>query len=155
MAASRSPISKGIDGMLAAHFDVEMILSNKTKIASQVTKDSELDQWEGKVVKKQIGSRYLLHYLPYAKLGRYDNGTDDRIFCTPTVYTRSVVIDMLALPDVGMPRPLAIVIDPAQLSNSYPILGPRYVRFGMGVEYILTAGFPANAVVSRFELVIP
>lgn len=92
----------------------------------------------------QLGGRYLLRYLLRSQLGTLTSGTSDTQFVTPTPYAPEETISWLTLPPASGSREWVLLLDPNQLTNVY---GPRWVRLGGGVEYILASGFSAEAVV--------
>jgi hypothetical protein len=73
------------------------------------------------------------------------SGTTDTQFVTPTPYAPEETISLLALPPGAGNREWVLLLDPRRLTN---VFGPRQVRFGGGLEYILTSGFPATAIVN-------
>jgi hypothetical protein len=63
-------------------------------------------------------------------------------FVTPTPYSPAETVVWLALPNPA-PRDYALFLDPGRIPA---ICGPRRVRLGGGLEYILPRGYPAAAM---------
>ena len=99
----------------------------------------------------ELGGRLLLRYLTPAQVGSFTNGSDREHYVTPTPYAPDEAIRWLALPGVTVPREHALVLDPASIDV---ILGPRKVRWGGGIEYILPDGFPKAALHFAWEVVV-
>ena len=134
---------------LARILDQEMLERAGGSIAAATTPESALPRRPGRDVLTELGGRYLIRYMLRRQLGQFAAGSTDRHFVTPTPLTRLDVRSFLALPAVSDPRPFAMLIDPGEVSV---ILGPRWVRGGSGIEYLLPEGFPPAALVLGWEI---
>lgn len=132
---------------LATTLDIEMI--GFERIASPNTPDADLIVRSGDEVWQEIGGRALIRYCTKADVGTFRSGTNRKIFTTPTPYEPDDVIKWLELPGVMTQRPFALVLDPRELVE---VAGPRWVRWGLGVEYILLGGFEAKAIKTEWEV---
>jgi hypothetical protein len=120
-------------------------------IASRDTPDSQLKRRSGADVATELGNRYLLRYLLAHQLGQFRNGSSRKHYVTPTPYSAEETISWLALPQPTEPRTYVMLLDPARISV---ILGPRWVRLGKGIEYVLPDGFPQDAIVLGWEVAV-
>ena len=126
-------------------------------IAGRGTPDSELRLKSGSEVSRELGGRYLLRYMLAGQLGRYVNGSGAQHYVTPTPYAPEETVPWLGLPAASEPRTHVMLLDPRYIPA---LLGPRWIRFGMGIEYLLPDGFPGEAVVgpgrpgAQWELVV-
>jgi hypothetical protein len=118
-------------------------------IAGRGTPDFQLQRRSGGDVARELGNRYLLRYLLAHQLGQFQNGSSRNHHVTPTPYSPEDTISWLALPRPTEPRTHVMLLDPARISV---ILGPRWVRLGKGIEYVLPDGFSQGAIVFRWEL---
>ena len=96
----------------------------------------------------QLCDRALLRYLVPRDVRRFEYGTTNRQFVTPTPCAPGETISWLALPAVTEPRRYVLLLDPGKLHDVY---GPRWVRFGGGIEYILNSGFAAEVFAEPLE----
>jgi len=76
-------------------------------------------------------------------------GSGEPHWVTPTAYAPEETISWLALPALRDPRPYVVLLKPGEIAD---IWGPRWVRFGGGIEYFLTQGFPAAALAFPWEI---
>jgi hypothetical protein len=129
---------------LAKILDQEMIERNGGSIAPATTLDRDLPPRPGMAIADEIGGRLLIRYMLRRQLGMFLKGSTDRHFVTPTPLSPGAVRPFLALPAVAEPRPYAMLVDPAAIGI---IQGPRWVRGGDGIEYLLPDGFPEQALV--------
>lgn len=132
----------GTSSRIATHLDAEMLLLN-TPIFPAHTSLAALPLVTNLPV--QLGGRYLLRYLMTSQLGTLRSGTSDTQFVTPTPYAPEETISWLTLPPAAGYREWVLLLDPTQLAD---VRGPRQVRFGGGIEYVLVSGFPAAAIVN-------
>jgi hypothetical protein len=140
----------GTSSWLATLLDQEMLeVQQAAAIASRGTPDSQLQRRSGADVARELGNRYLLRYLLPHQLGQFQNGSSGKHCLTPTPYSPEETISWLALPQPTEPRTYVMLLDPARISV---ILGPRWVRLGKGIEYVLPDGFPQDAIVFRWEV---
>ena len=132
---------------LATNLDQEMLEAGRNPavvIAARPTPDGGLPRKNGGQVAAELGGRYLLRYLLPHQVGLYRHGSADPHCATPTPYAAADTVSWLKLPRARQDRPFVMFLDPAQISE---IWGPRWVRFGKGIEYLLPRGFPQNAMV--------
>lgn len=102
-------------------------------------------RFDGQDVAAQLGGRYLLYFLRDEQLGTLVDGSSRMRYVTPTPYPPTGdMISALALPFADVMRPFVLMLDPAKLSN---VRGPRRVKGGDGIEYVLVDGFPGDAVI--------
>lgn len=150
---------------LATTLDEEMLGQGQIPIAAPSTTDDDLCARDfskrGREVFEELGRRYLLKYIRpdqvgvFTQLGSYTSG---RHYTTPTPYSPEETIRCLALPFPAIPRTYVLVLDPRQIET---VCGPRWVRWGIGIEYFLPDGFPLDAIVvpgsvgrTKWELVV-
>ena len=135
---------------LATVLDQEMLeTSRNRRIAARSVPDGKLLERSGEDVAAELGGRYLLRYMMAHQVGQYADGSEDRHFATPTPYAPDDVTSWLYLPRPTGKRPFVMLLNPAKIPR---ILGPRWVRLGNGIEYILPAGFPKEAIVGGWEM---
>ena len=113
------------------------------------TPDEDLPRWRGTEVAKHLGGRLLLRYLAPAQVGEFTGGSRKLHYVTPTPYTPTEAIGWLALPAPSVPREYALVLKPEAIDE---ILGPRVVRWGGGIEYLLPNGFRQSALHFGWEV---
>ena len=116
------------------------------RIAPADTADRDLlHRWTkpGPRVSKELGGRYLIKYMPTAQVGRFVDGARGLHWTTPTPYGVDSLTIFLALPHPTMLRTHALLLLPARIEQ---IAGPRWVRHGFGVEYLLPDGFSKSAI---------
>jgi hypothetical protein len=134
---------------LATSLDQEMLEGHGVSIASRTTVDEDLPSKSGTQVSHELGSRYLLRYLAGHQTGLYTIGSDRRHFVTPTPYSAAETVSWLALPLPTQDRAFVLMLDPGKIAT---IIGPRWVRCGKGIEYILPFGFPKEALALAWEV---
>ena len=93
-------------------------------------------------VAAELGGRMLLRYLLRKQYQQFTAGSSQLHFVTPTPYSPTETVIWLALPNPTK-RDFVLFLDPAQIPA---ICGPRRVRLGGGLEYILPQGYPAAAL---------
>lgn len=144
-------MGRGSASFIATLLDWEMLeVVNGVPIAPSTTRDEDLDEKTGAKVSKDLGGRYLLRYLLPQQAGQFQEGSPGRRHCvTPTPYAPEETISWLALPEPTRPRTLIMLLDPSRIQK---IRGPRWIRLGKGIEYILPDGFPKDAIVFPWEI---
>ncbi len=130
---------------LAIILDEEMLGQHNAAIAAPWTPDDQLPECTS--LASELGDRYLVKYLRRGDHTRYSVRSGISYFpgvhfVTPTPLARSQLIPVLNLPsDLPAPR-YALLLDPAHVTAR----GPRRIRGGHGVEYVLFSGFPSTAI---------
>lgn len=132
--------SPGTSSRLATHLDAEMLLRRVT-IAPIGTPLAALPIVGN--LAEQLEGRFLLRYLTADKVGTLLGGVRHRQCVTPTPYAPGETISWLALPPAPGPRTFVLLLKPEELND---VRGPRWIQFGGGIEYILDAGFSADAI---------
>lgn len=134
-------------GFLATMLDQEMIeVKHTVAVYPRNTLDASLPERSGLEVSEEIGHRYLIRYLLQDQVGRFTRGSSDPHFVTPTPYSRDDLTRYLALPNPRRRRSYALILDPERIDI---IKGPRWVRGGSGIEYLLPRGFTPDAIAFR------
>jgi len=141
----------GSCSLLATNLDREMLENriNPVQIAASTMPDNQLPIKSGADVLRELKGRYLLRYLLPHQIGLYINGSNDQHWVTPTPYTPEETISWLALPNPSLPRTFVMLLDPSKIDE---IKGPRWVRLGKGIEYLLHQGFPPEALLLSWPL---
>lgn len=140
----------GTSSWLCTVLDQEMLeVWRGVQIAARTTPDNMLFQKTGTEVARELGNRYLLRYLLPHQVGWFSRGSELRHYVTPTPYSPEETVLWLALPKPAQSRTFVMMLDPAMIGL---LLGPRWVRLGKGIEYILPDGFPKEALVGGWEL---
>lgn len=147
----------GTSSRLAVMLDVDMLARHRTPIAAAGTPDSVLSNdgtfnKDGVRVAWELGGRYLLRYLLASQVTHFSQGTEyiPRSFLqrthyvTPTPLSPEEAVSWLALPAPDQPRPYVVLLKPEKIGA---IWGPRWVRMGGGIEYIIPPGLTADAIV--------
>jgi hypothetical protein len=93
----------------------------------------------------ELHGRFLLRYVLARHVGELRNGSSDPQWVTPTPYAPEETVSWLALPAPTEPREYVLMLDPSRLHG---LVGPKWVYMGRGIEYILTQGFDAEAIVN-------
>jgi hypothetical protein len=136
---------------LATFLDQERI-ELAAPIAPRGTPTAGLPLKAGVDVYRELGGRFLLRYLRVSQVDRFALGSaTDRHFVTPTPYGPEDAVRFLYLPAPVDPPTFVLVIDPSKVDR---ILGPRWVRMGDGIEYILPEGFTREALVTSWEMTL-
>lgn len=150
----------GTCSRIATMIDADMLYRNGATIASAWTPDSSLVQSlkSGRDVSKELGNRYLLRNLLPFQVAFFEDGSKtprfpkmpDRFknayhYVTPTPFSPEEAIAWLALPTPHQLRPYVVLLDPKKINDKI-IGGPRWVRMGGGIEYVLVR-FPDEAIV--------
>lgn len=145
----------GTSSRLATMLDADMLARNRgSSIAPPGTPQSGLMPRNHNQVTRELGGRYLLRYLLPYHLQRYFSGGPNSLqvflnmghYVTPTPFSPEETVPWLALPTPNQPRPYVLLLKPELIGRV--ILGPRWVRMGGGIEYILPDGFDQNAIVN-------
>lgn len=105
--------------------------------------DDALPDRPGGEVADELGGRFLLRYLRTHQVGLLTGGTGSMQYVTPTPYAPEETVAWLALPAPRDPPSHVLFIDPALVDV---VRGPRWVRLGGGVEYLLPFGFGRRAL---------
>ena len=147
----------GSSSWLATLLDQEMLeMVRRVPIAPRTTPDNALPMKTGIVVAAELGDRYLLRYLlpdQVSKVTEWNrNGSSDPHWVTPTAYAPGETVSWSALPAPAQPRQYVMLLDPKKVARD--ILGPRWIRMGKGIEYLLPNGFDAAAVVFPWALYV-
>ena len=136
---------------LATKLDIEMLTRNGVSVLSSSVPHSALPRKSGLEVSRELGGRPLLRYLRIEDAKRYLRGDCNRQCVTPTPYASPDLISFLNLPDPTTVRSHFLLLDPAKIPD---VIGPRYIAWGEGIEYILTAGFSMEALVNPWPMEI-
>ncbi len=132
---------------LALTLDEEMLAQRGVVVAEPWVADTDLPLCTNLV--GQLGGRYLLKYVRKEDRSRYSPPFSGITtypgvhYLTPTAICREELIGTLNLPPLPPPK-FALILNPAYLQAH----GPRRVRSGQAIEYVLKNGFLSNAVVS-------
>jgi hypothetical protein len=97
----------------------------------------------GAEIARELGGRKLLRYLRSDQLGAFRDGSTDITYVTPTPYTPEETARWLVLPSAHVPRTHVLILDPDRIPY---VQGPLWVAAGRGIQYILPAGFPPEAI---------
>lgn len=138
----------GTSSLLTTLLD-QVMLENRITITPASTPDAEVPLKHGKTVFDELGGRFLLRYLVPTQIEAFRAGGKGVHWVTPTPYSPEETIPWLALPALGEPRRHVLLLDPREIKV---IRGPRWIRLGGGIEYILPNGFPKKALVLPWPL---
>jgi hypothetical protein len=130
--------------VIATLLDQEMLEARAVTPFSRLTPVSAMPTKTGAAVFTELGGRFLLKYLADSDPQRYAAGTTEETFLTPTAVPVHDAATLLALPAPERRRRFVLVIDPRVVQD---LRGPRWIRLGMGLEYVLPVGFGAAALV--------
>jgi hypothetical protein len=133
----------GSSATIASLIDLEMLASRSARVYSFLTEIEDMEPRTGSEVFTELGGRYLLHYTSYSDRGFYLRGLLPRTFATPTAAPAHDLDALLALPGPRA-RTHVLFIDPRQ---GVDVRGPRLVRLGRGIEYVLMTPAPFAALV--------
>lgn len=135
--------------MLATLLDQEMLSSRGIVIAPSDTSIPELPVCTGSdVYERHLGKRLLLRYIMRKQYDEFLHGSSRSHFVTTTPYPADEAVSSLALPQ-PTPRRYVLILDPREIAR---IAGPRWVRFGTGIEYFLPDGFPRRALLAGWPI---
>ncbi len=135
----------GTSSLIATNLDIEMFALRRLKIDSARTPDGQLDTDDAAHFAKAV-PRLLLRYVRSHQIGALSGGTTTPQYVTVTPYAGDEAVSWLALPNPMDPPTHVLLLDPAQMAG-HRLAGPRWVRLGNGIEFILLDGFPNHAVV--------
>jgi hypothetical protein len=130
---------------VAINLDKEMLGRHGVSIAPGWVANRDLPKCTDLVA--ELGGRHLIKYIrsddlnKFSKLSRVKYFSGEH-YLTPTVVCRPELPEVLALPPYKVPD-YALFLDPAKLDA----VGPRHVRGGSGIEYVLLDGFSVDAIV--------
>ncbi len=108
-------------------------------VVSAGTPDIDLPTLSGAELAHILNGRFLIRYLLERQLGTFLSGSAEHCYVTPTPYSSEECIGYLSLPEPLMRREHALLIRPDKLVE---VIGPRRVRLGGGIEFILPGGLP-------------
>ena len=131
----------GTSSRLATWLDLEMLRVNGASLQAPFTPDRLLPHVPD--LSNEIGGRAVIRYLRANQLRRFLQGTQDAQYVTPTPYSPEEAVKWLATPYANMDLSYALLLDSTKLND---VVGPRTVRLGGGIEYILTSGFGPDAI---------
>jgi hypothetical protein len=139
----KAPVSYGDCGWLATYQDEAMLAARGHLLAPFMTRS--LAVRTGQEVADELNGRLLLRYVPDSSIDEVSEARAGiETFVTPTPYAVRDLSHYLALPMPDIPRNSVIMIDPRRVKE---VRGPQRVLAGAGIEYVLTAGYDADAVV--------
>lgn len=119
-----------------------MLISKAVNVFPPHISISAMPVRSGLAVSAELGERCLLRYLLPHQYNLFTMGSASLHYTTPTPYSATETISWLALPNPAS-RDYVLFLDPTKILD---ICGPRRVRLGKGIEYILPNGFPGSAV---------
>ena len=128
---------------LATRLDEEMLLTRPAIIYPSDTAIAAMPARSGADVAAELGGRRLLRYLTRSQYGQFAAGAPKLEYVTPTPYSPTEALSWLALPTATR-RSFVLILDPKEILE---MRGPKRVRLGGGLEYVLPKGFPASALV--------
>jgi hypothetical protein len=131
---------------LAITLDEEMLGRHAVYVHPPWAPDSSLPLCAD--LEAQVGDRFLLKYVRSSDRNHYSVMSGVTYFSgvhyvTPTPICQGELTSVLNLPPMPAPR-FALILDPSKLDAR----GPRRIRSGRGIEYVLANGFPRDAIVS-------
>jgi len=144
----------GTCSRLATMLDADMLGRHGTPIAPPGTPDVDLQRNYSKTgnrVSWELGGRYLVRYLTVSQVTYFAKGNETKRdellkkenYVTPTPYSPEEAVAWLALPSPHELRYYALFLKPEIIPE---IWGPRWVRMGGGIEYIVPQ-IPPDAMV--------
>jgi hypothetical protein len=136
-------------GWLATILDQEMIEGGGGAIAARSVRDGALPARTGAEVAAELRGRLLARYMLRSQIGEFAGGSTEMHWVTPTPLSTKEIPRFLAVPRPAGRRTHAVLLDPAPIPE---IRGPRWVKTGQGIEYLLPNGFPASALVMPWEI---
>ena len=135
----------GTSSKLAKCLDENMLQeAHGVLIAPSHVLDEDLPEKTGTRVAGEIGGRYLMRYVLPNQLQALSDGSSRLQYVTCTPYAPEEVAGQLALPRATEPRSHVFVLQPSKLRK---VFGPRWVKGGYGIEYLLPDGFEKDALV--------
>ena len=136
---------------LGVTLDQERLERAGVTIAARITLDKDLPIRQGHEVAQELGGRLLVRYMLRDQVRWFGAGSTNRHCVTPTPLARKDTVPVLALPVPDKGRPFAMLLNPADVAE---IQGPRWIRGGSGIEYVLPNGFPSSAVLVGWPIQI-
>jgi len=135
---------------LATLLDQEMLETvSGITIAPHSASISDLPPKSGVEVARELRGRLLLRYVLPNQLGLFTHGSQADHWVTPTPLTKEDVVSWLSLPNPGIARTHVMLLDPSRINM---IQGPKWIRYGSGIEYYLPEGFPEEAILQPWEI---
>jgi len=134
----------GTSSWLSTYLDAEMLIRNGATLADPLRVTGRPATRSGTEVARELGGRLLLRYITPAQLGQFRHGSSAECYATPTAYTPEEAVKYLLLPAAGVPREHALLLDASRIRSNQ---GPMWVALARGIQYILPAGFPEEAIV--------
>jgi hypothetical protein len=130
---------------LAIHLDMEMLHDRGVEIYHEHVADSDLPECDPQA---DLGRRHLIKYVRSHEHEKYAIMSGVNKFAgpqwvTPTPLAPCDLMDCLALPP-GEPPGWYLLLRTDMLAS---VRGPRRIRRGNGVEYLLPDGFTSDAIV--------
>jgi hypothetical protein len=98
----------------------------------------------GTEIATELAGRKLMRLLTRRQVGAFTGGSTRETYVTPTPYDPREAVRWLLLPEPRVPRTHLLFLDPAQIPL---VIGPMWVAWGRGIQYILPAGFPETAII--------
>lgn len=137
---------------LATLLDQEMLENvSQIAIAPRSAPNAALQRKTGAEVSAELRGRPLLRYLVAERVQTYEPGRREMLYTTPTAYSGPDATSWLALPNPQVIRTHVMLLDPGRIAE---IWGPRWVRLGKGIEYLLPQGFPAQAIILGWPILV-
>lgn len=124
--------------------DMEMLDRRSVPIARPLSGSGKPSSRPGLEVAVHLGGRYLLRYLMADQVEEFSGGSTRETYVTTTAYSPEDAVMWLNLPDPTQPRSYVLLLKPDEIDE---IIGPMYVGFASGIQYILPHGFPKDAIV--------
>lgn len=129
---------------LAVQLDIAMLQNQGVDIASEDTPDDDVPYCNPA---DHLGHRLLIKYVRADEADKFNKLTgvshfSGRHYLTPTPIACRDLMRVLALPPTKRPQ-WALLLRPDRLTS---VRGPRRIKHGFGVEYILEDGFSSDAM---------
>ena len=142
----------GTSSKLAKCLDESMLQeAHGVLIAPSHMLDEDLREKTGPQVADELGGRYLMRYVLANQIQAFSVGSSRVHYVTYTPYSPEETIGQLALPKGTEPRSHVFLLRPSKLKK---VLGPRWVRGGYGIEYLLPEGFGKDALVLPWAIAV-
>lgn len=134
----------GTSSWLATWMDWTFLRATGVRIEDEGISADQLVDRPGQEVARELRGRMLLRYLTARQVGTFRSGSQEAYYTTPTPYASDEVAAWLVVPRPQVLREHVLILDPARVDV---IRGPQWVAMGRGIQYILPAGFPPEAIV--------
>jgi len=135
---------------LATLLDQEMLETvSGVAIAARSASITELPGKTGAQAAEELRGRLLLRFVLPEQLGLFTDGSEAPHWATPTPLAIDDVIPWLDLPAPGHQRAHVMLLNPAKIEA---LQGPKWIRFGSGIEYFLPRGFSQEAILQAWEI---